>query len=161
MNQAKQIAKQFREVYLDGKWVALTNLKEQLSQVTWEQATTQLGSLNTLAALAFHVNYYVAGVADVLDGGELVIRDKFSFDFPSIQSKEDWEQLLAQLWKDGERFARLVEQLPDEKLDEVFVKEEYGDYRRNIHVIIEHCYYHLGQVVLIRKMLAEAGNAET
>ncbi len=155
MNTTAQIAKQFREVYLDGKWVTGTNLKALLSDVTWKQATTKVGSFNTIAALAFHINYYVAGVVNVLEGGSLDIRDKYSFDFSPIESQEDWEKLLNKMWSDGEKFAKLVEQMPDEKLNEVFVDEKYGNYHVNIDVIIEHTYYHFGQIVLIKKMLLE------
>jgi hypothetical protein len=38
-------------------------------------------------------------------------------------------------------------------LDAVFVDAKYGDYARNIEGVIEHSYYHLGQVVLVRKMV--------
>jgi len=152
MTLSTQIAKQFREVYLNGQWVS-TNFKAQLSDVTWEQATTKVGSLNTIAALAFHVNYYVAGVLQVLEGGSLDIRDKYSFDLPPITSQEDWEKLLAKMWNDAERFAELVEQMPEEKLMEGFVDEKYGNYFRNLQGMVEHSYYHLGQIVLIKKML--------
>jgi hypothetical protein len=43
--------------------------------------------------------------------------------------------------------------MPNDKLDSVFVYEKYGSYRRNIDAIIEHAYYHLGQIVLIKKMI--------
>jgi len=33
------------------------------------------------------------------------------------------------------------------------MEEKYGNYYRNFHGIIEHCHYHLGQIVLIKKML--------
>lgn len=42
------------------------------------------------------------------------------------------------------------------KLDEPFVDEKYGSYLRNIEGVIEHSYYHLGQVVLVKKMVLEA-----
>jgi len=152
MKLAKQISQQFREVLLDGEWVA-TNFKAQLSDVTWEQATTKIGSLNTIAALTFHINYYVAGIVNVLEGGSLDIRDKYSFDLPLIESPRDWENLLNKMWSDAEKFADLVEQMPDEKMAEVFVDEKYGSYHRNIDAMIEHSYYHLGQIVLIKKLL--------
>lgn len=158
MKSAKQIADQFREVYLSGKWVVVTNLKEQLSDVTWEQATTKIGSFNTISALASHLDYYIAGVSNVLKGGTLDIRDKYSFDFPPIQSKEDWEKVLEKIWENAETFASLVEQMSDEKLDADFVDKKYGTYRRNMHALIEHSYYHLGQIVLIKKMLKDAAN---
>ena len=157
MKLTTQIANQFREVHLNGKWIANTNIKAELSDVTWEQATTKVGSLNTLAALAFHINYYVAGINNVLEGGSLDIRDKYSFDAPPIESQADWEKLLNKIWNDAEKFASLVEQMPDEKMREVFVDEKYGNYQRNIHSMIEHCYYHLGQIVLIKKMLSQEG----
>lgn len=155
MTITTQLARQFREVYLDGQWVVGTNLKAELSQVSWREATIKTGSLNTIAALAFHLGYYVAGVTAFLKGGELTIRDQYSFDLPPIRSEEDWQQLLQKLWTDGEEFARVVEAFPQARLDEVFVKAEYGTYLRNIHVIIEHSYYHLGQIVMLRKMLKE------
>lgn len=153
MNLGTQIAKQFREVHLDGKWVAATNLKDQLSDLTWKQATTKVDSLNTIAALAFHINYYVAGLVNVFEGGPLNIRDKYSYDLPPIKSKEDWEKLLNKMWSDAEKFANLVEQMPDEKLSKGFVDIKYGNYYRNIHSIIEHTYYHLGQIVMLKKLI--------
>ena len=45
--------------------------------------------------------------------------------------------------------------ITDEKLEEIFVNEKYGTYKRNIEGMIEHCYYHLGQISLIKKMIIE------
>ncbi|MFQ5447752.1 MAG: DUF1572 domain-containing protein [Saprospiraceae bacterium] len=156
MNLPAQLAKQFREVHLNGDWVAATNIKAELSDLTWKQATTKVSSLNTIAALAFHINYYVAGILNVLEGGSLDIRDKYSFDLPLIESQSDWEKLLNKMWSDAEKFANLVEQMTGEKLREDFSGEKYGTYHRNILGMIEHCYYHLGQIVLIKKLLLQA-----
>lgn len=154
MSLAEQIANQFREVQLNGHWVS-TNLKTQLSDVSLEQATTKIGSLNTIAALTFHINYYVAGIIQVFEGGSLDIRDKFSFDLPPLESPEDWDKLRNKSWKDAERFAELVEQMSNDQLMSGFVDEKYGNYYRNIQGMIEHSYYHLGQIVLIKKLLKE------
>ncbi|MGK6342373.1 DUF1572 domain-containing protein [Chryseobacterium sp. DT-3] len=153
MSSVAQLAKRFREVLLDGLWIANTNFKDQLKDVTWEQAVTKVNSLNTIAMLTFHIDYYIAGLINVFEGGDLEIRDKYSFDLPPIESQEQWEVLLNKLWSDSEKFASLLEQLPDSKMDEVFVDEKYGTYIRNIDGMIEHSYYHLGQITLIKKML--------
>jgi len=155
MCSSTQIAKQFREVYLSGDWVVATNLKAQLSDVKWEQATTKIGTLNTIAALVFHLNYYVAGILNVLEGGTLDIKDKYSFDLPPIKSQEDWERLLNKMWRDAEKFADKVEKMPDEKLIQDFVDKKYGNWDKNIHAMIEHGFYHLGQIVLIKKLLLQ------
>jgi hypothetical protein len=105
--------------------------------------------------LVYHINYYVSAVLKVLQGESLDASDKYSFDLSPIQSHEDWEKLLNKTWTDAENFANLVEQLPESKLWETFVNEKYGNYYRNIHGVIEHCHYHLGQIVLIKKMLLQ------
>lgn len=153
MTTSQQIAHRFREVILNGTWIANTNYKDQLSNLDWEIATTKIGSFNTIAALTFHIHYYIAGLKNVFEGGTLDIKDKYSFDAPPIQSQADWENLLSTFWKDSERFAFLVEQMSEQQLNAAFVDEKYGSYARNIDAMIEHGYYHLGQIVLIKKMV--------
>ncbi|MCA6066961.1 DinB family protein [Chryseobacterium sp. RG1] len=153
MSSTSQLAKRFREVMLDGLWIANTNFKDKLKDVTWEQANTKVGSLNTIAMLTFHIDYYIAGLINVFEEGDLEIRDKYSFDLPPIESQQQWEELLNKLWSDSEKFANLLEQMPDSKMNEGFVNEKYGTYLRNIDGIIEHAYYHLGQITLIKKLL--------
>ena len=153
MSIVSELSKRFREVMLDGLWIGNTNFKDQLSDVSWGEAVTKIESLNTIAMLTFHIDYYIAGIVKVFEGGVLEIKDKFSFDFPPIESQTQWENLTSKLWTDSEKFAALLEQMPDSQLDEVFVDERYGTYRRNIDGMIEHSYYHLGQVILIKKLL--------
>ncbi len=154
MSSTSQLAKRFREVILDGLWIANTNFKHQLSDVNWKQATTKIGSLNTIAMLAFHIDYYIAGLVNVFEGGDLEIRDQYSFDLPPIENEEQWESLKNKFWNDAERFADLLEKMPDSKMLEGFVDEKYGTYLRNIDGMIEHAYYHLGQITLIKKLLS-------
>jgi len=115
----------------------------------------RIGTLNTIAALTYHINYYLAGIIKVFEGGYLEIHDKYSFDLPTIESAEEWDKLLTSMWDNAEKFAGHVESMSDRKLEEVFVDEKYGDYQRNIEGVIEHSYYHLGQISLIRKMIME------
>jgi hypothetical protein len=154
MESTKQIANRLREVILNGVWIANTNFKHQLTGLSWEIATSKFNSLNTIAVLAQHIHYYINGIKHVFKGGSLDIKDKYSFDFAPIESQQQWEDFLSRFWNDAEEFASLVERMPNEKLNEVFVDEKYGTYQRNIEAMIEHSYYHLGQIVLIKKILA-------
>lgn len=153
MKSTEEIASRFREIIFNGTWVANTNYKHQLDDLDWETATKKVGSLNTIAILAQHIHYYINGINNVFRGGTLDIKDVYSFDFPAIQSQKDWEVFLSKFWNDSTSFASSIEQMPDEKLDAVFVDAKYGTYRRNIDAMIEHSYYHLGQIVLLKKML--------
>ena len=154
MNLPTQIAKLFRDLYYGGNWTSV-NVKGTLVNVSWQQATTKVYSFNTIAVLVYHINYYVSVVTKALKKEPLNAHDKYSFDLPPIQSQEDWEKLLSKMWTDAENFAILIEQLPESKLGETFFDEKYGNYYRNLHGIIEHTHYHLGQIVLIKKILLQ------
>ncbi|WP_433780539.1 DUF1572 domain-containing protein [Flavobacterium anhuiense] len=153
MKSTTEIANRFREVILNGTWIANTNFKDQLENLDWKIAVSPIQDLNTIAALAQHIHYYINGINQVFKGGTLDIKDKFSFNFPPIHSQEQWNNFLTKFWNDAETFASFVEQMPDENLDAVFVDAKYGTYKRNIEAMIEHSYYHLGQIVLIKKQL--------
>jgi len=153
MKLPEQIAKHLREVYFGGNWT-YSNLKDTLADVTWQQAVTQVHSFNTIAALVYHIHYYVNACLKVLQEEPLTAKDKYSFDHPPLLSSADWESLLQTTWSDAELFASLIEQLPEHKLWETMVHEKYGSYYRNFQGIIEHSHYHLGQIVLIKKLLA-------
>ena len=154
MSLTAEIARHFREMHVGPSFAGPT-FKEKLADLTWEQANTRIGSLNTIAILVYHVNYYVAGVIQVFEGGPLEIRDKYSFDMPPMNSQEEWEALHAKFFRDAERFAELVEQMPEEQLKADFIDGKYGKYFRNLFGMVEHSYYHLGQVTLLRKMVLE------
>ena len=154
MSLSHQIAKHFRDVHFGGNWTSV-NLRDQLSGLSWQQATQKVYSFNTIAALVYHMNYYVDRVILVLEGQALNASDKYSFELPPIISQEDWENLVNKTWTDAERFAALVEQIPEEKLWEDFSENKYGNYYRNITGIIEHIHYHLGQIVLIKKIILQ------
>ncbi len=154
MELTKHIAKHFREIHFGVNWT-WSNLKDTLSDVTWLQATTKIEGFNTIAALTYHINYYIDAVIPVLKGGELHASDKYAFDVPPINSQEEWQAILDKMWSDAEIFANLVEQFPEDKLYDTFFEEKYGNYYRNFHGIIEHSHYHLGQIVIIKKMILQ------
>ena len=153
--RATELANRFREVTLSGKLIAFTNIKEQLSDMSMKQATQKIGSLNSVAALTFHINYYIHGVLQVFAGGELTIRDKYSFDMKPITSELEWTSLKNNLFENSEKFAAYIDSMSDDQLDSGFVKKEYGSYQKNINAMIEHCYYHFGQMVIIKKLVLE------
>ncbi|MEH6764461.1 MAG: DUF1572 domain-containing protein [Aequorivita antarctica] len=155
MKNNLQLANRFREVLLNGTWVANTNYKDQLENLPLQIAQTKMGDLNTVAILAQHIHYYIKGVSVVFKGGILEIKDAYSFNFPPMTSETEWKAFLETFFNDAEEFATLVQQLPENKLNNVFTDKKYGTFQRNIEGMIEHCYYHLGQIVVIKKLIQQ------
>ena len=152
MNLCQQIAKHLREVYVGKNWTWV-NLKETLDGVNWQHATTKVKNFNTIAILVYHINYYVAAQLNLLKTGSLDAHDEFAFQVPPIKSEADWQNLIQKSFDDAEELAQMIENLPDSKLWETCVHEKYGNYYRNFQGMIEHCHYHLGQIVFLKNWM--------
>lgn len=153
MTTPQLIAKHFRQVQTGGNWTSV-NLRDTLEGVTWEQATTKIPSFNTIVALVYHINYYVDVLVRVLEGGPLDAHDRFSYDHPPVASADDWQRLLDHTRSSAERLATLIERLPEERLAADVADPKYGSWHRNLLGLVEHTHYHLGQIVILKKMLA-------
>lgn len=152
---SKQIAKHLKEVHEGGNWT-VSNLKDQLADVTLEEAKTQVHDLNTILTLTYHVHYFVNTVTKVLEGGPLEGNDKLSFDHPEIDSEEHWRKFVNTVLEKAKQFSKLIEHIPEDRWWEDFQDPKYGIYFRNIIGIIEHTHYHLGQIAVIKKIIRNA-----
>ncbi|MGE8430924.1 MAG: DinB family protein, partial [Sphingobacterium sp.] len=122
----------------------------------WEQAIFKISNLNSIAALTYHINYYLEGLLTAFKYGKLEISDKYSFDIPTIVSKADWDALVDRLLKNAKLFCDCIASLDENLFDQPFIDKKYGSYLRNIEGVIEHSYYHLGQISLIRKLILQS-----
>ena len=156
MSKSQELASRLEEVLLNGKWIAHTNIWEQLNKIDWKQANRKIGDHNTIAELTFHINYYIGGILNVFKGGDLEIRDKHSFDMSAIADEKDWLELMNSFKANSHVLIEKISSFPEEQWGEPFVKEEYGSYARNIEGLIEHSYYHFGQISLLIKLTSPA-----
>ncbi len=155
MNMVKQLAKHFRDVHFGGNW-STVDLKSVLSDVPFDKAVIQVHSLNSIFAITFHVAYYLDVLITVLEDNVLNGKDELSWISEAPKTKEEWEEFQQIIWEKAEKVAILIEKLPDEKLTEDFVDPKYGTNYRNIVGIVEHTHYHLGQIVIIKKIVLES-----
>jgi hypothetical protein len=145
------LAIHLRQVFFGGNWCT-TNLRDTLSDVKWNEATKEILGPNTIAVLTSHMTYYVTEVKKVLQGQPLLAKDDLSFSHGPIKSNHTWEVMQDRAYQHAADFADLIAQIPDDTLWENFTDEKYGNYYRNISGIIEHLHYHLGQIVLLKKL---------
>ena len=157
MSIAKNLSKNFLDVHFGGNWT-VSNLKDHLKDVTWQQSICQVHHLNSIATLTYHSSYYVNVLIKVLEGGLLDGKDEDSFQVPPIQAEEDWEKIKLAVFENAKKAATLIATISDEQLLEIFSDGKYGNYFRNISGVIEHLHYHLGQIVLIRKIILQNEN---
>ena len=152
MNLNAQLAKQFRD-FLSGNNYTGINLQQALEGVTFEEAQTRVFGLNSIAMLVFHINYYVAAVLKVAQGGPLDAHDKLSYDMPPLDAEQDWHALCAKIFRETSALAGLIEQMTDEQVMGDFTVAKYGTWVRNLTGLLEHSYYHTGQISIVKKLL--------
>lgn len=146
------LAHHFKNAFSSENWTE-RNVKDVLADVDFTMATTQIEDVNTIGALTFHIGYFLNGIIDVIEDHKLTIRDKFSFQHPEIQNEADWQNLKNNVLKKAEKCEILIKNLPEKQWHESFLDAKYGTFYANIQGIIEHTYYHLGQIVILKKFL--------
>jgi hypothetical protein len=151
-NTAAQLSKFMLNAYLGKNWVEI-DFKSVLADITLAEANTKIPPLNTIAAIVYHLDYYVTIVLKRLKGDMLRSNADNGFDIQTLSSVQAWRDLQEGFYMRAERFAAFVGLLDEKRLTEDFLDQTYGQNIYNIQGIIEHAYYHLGQIVLLKKMI--------
>jgi len=151
MSLGAGISKQIRGVFFGGNWTD-SNFKDQLADVSLQEAYAGADEANTIAQLTYHISYFVKVQVRVMEGGPLKGSDSESFDVPAYTKEEEWRSFIEEVLKLAARHASLVSQLEDEVFSQPFIDQKYGSWWDNLIGLVEHTHYHLGQIVLLKKV---------
>ena len=146
------IAKHIKEVFDGTNWTEI-GIADTVADLTFEEATTATqASRNTIASLVYHVKFYNDVVLQRLHGVSPHINDANGFDMPELKIEGEWKQLIADAHQSFERLAAAAENFPEDRLEELTPNGE-SSYYKNMHGIAEHAHYHLGQMVILKKLI--------
>ena len=151
MNVKENIARHIREIHFGNNWTD-SSMQEVLEDITWQEATTTVAPCNSIALLVFHMNFYLNVVHNRVLRTPNKMKHEDSLIAPSVSSENDWQTLQNKTWEDAEAFAKCIEQLPESQLWEE-ISPERGNFYKNIHGVVEHNHYHLGQIVVLKKLI--------
>jgi hypothetical protein len=141
-------------IFFGGNWTSVT-LQDILTDLTFEEATKQVHQLNTIASLTYHVGYFVHELQKMINGAPLEAKDKLSWEGPEVNSEATWQQLREEVLGNAAHLVTAIRSMPENRTWEFLGDEKYGDFYYNIHGIIEHSHYHLGQMAVIKKMIRQ------
>lgn len=157
MSNIHILAARIHGLYFGENWTSV-HLQGLLHDIPLSAALHQIGGANTILALAYHLHYYTKAQLDVLRGGTLNANDQRSFAHPEIVQDQEWNAFRETIWAEAREYCERVRQLDEATLDMPFVEERYGTYRSNIAGNIDHAYYHLGQIAMLRRLIRAAGD---
>jgi len=153
MNIAPLVAQHVAEV-VHGNWTDIY-LDEAIADVTYDEAiNVPAGLVNSIAMLVNHLELYNFVVTERLLGTDPVV-DSSNGMVTTIHNEDDWQLLKQRTLDSFKKLADMVSQLPDANLHTLTPAGSTTFYK-TLHGLSEHAHYHLGQIVLLKK-LARAG----
>lgn len=134
-----------------GNWTDIF-LDDVIADVTYEEAVAlPPGITNSIAMLVYHIKFYNDVVRLRLAGEKPAVGPANGFDV-AINTDADWQQLKADCIASFKTLANDIKALPDEKLWQHPAGS--GDtFYKSFHGIAEHGHYHLGEIVLLKKII--------
>jgi uncharacterized damage-inducible protein DinB len=151
MKATELIAQHIIEAFEGGNWTEV-NFKDALRDISYRDATmVTKASCNTIAALIHHVAFYNDVIRKKLEGITTIAYDHDSFKVPLVKNENDWMNLKDRCFQSVHDLAATVIKLPDEMLTAP-IDNGNGTYYKTLHGLIEHLYYHLGQIVFLKRL---------
>ena len=105
MSLAVTLAEHLRQVYTGGNWSGV-NLRDTLSDISYEQAVVELQGCNSIARLLLHIDYYVGIIATALRQGVLSGKDADSWLLTLPADEAAWLALQEQVFGESRRSSK-------------------------------------------------------
>jgi len=146
------IATHIKEVYEGNNWTDV-NIADTIKDINWQQAQQKTaGSSNTIASLLHHLYYWNGILMQRIKGIDPSIPDVNGYDVSELKNETDWNALKERTHQSFIQLAEAVKGFPEEKLNKTYA-EAKPSYYKNFQGIVEHAHYHLGQMVILKKLL--------
>ena|ERR1700759_5391407 len=152
MNILDAIAAHINDVYNGENWTDVS-IADTIKDVSWQRAQQQtIGSKNTIASLLHHIYYWNRIMLERVKGNNPSVPNTNGFDVNELKNENDWNALKETTRQSFIKLADAVKNFPQEKLFETSPTGK-SSYYKNLQGIVEHAHYHLGQMVILKKLL--------
>jgi uncharacterized damage-inducible protein DinB len=148
------IAQHLLEVHIGNNWTDI-DLAATIADVTPEESITVTNaSPNTIASLVHHITWWNRHMIGRMKGEEAPVPASNGYDIPAGMS---WQQLKEDNVDSAYELAAAIREYDIAKLA-LPIKEGYSSAYKNLQGTVEHVHYHLGQIVIIKKLIRNIKN---
>ena len=145
------IALHLLEVHIGNNWTDV-DLSGTLEDVTADEAfTVTAASPNTIASLLHHISWWNYHMIGRINGVEGNIPASNGFDIPENM---DWQQIKDENIISAHELATAIREFDVTRLEQPILPG-YSSAYKNLQGSVEHVHYHLGQIVIIKKLLRQ------
>ncbi|WP_243860413.1 DinB family protein [Flavobacterium poyangense] len=152
MLESKRVSNLYQSIYNGDPWLEVT-LENTLKNVSAAQAYRKINpNLNTIWEIVNHLIQWRRNILKRVQGETITTPDHNYF-VPVLDSSEAaWEQSLQNLAKSQELWNSFLNTFDDANFEKIYPTNNHT-YYEHIHGIIQHDVYHLGQIVILKKLL--------
>lgn len=152
MKMTSLIANHITDVYEGGNWTEVS-LADVLKDTKLSEAVTLTeASPNTIASLLHHLTFWNRLMIKRMQGVDVFVDEKNGYNLPALQTEEDWKQLQTDGYLSAHELAAAIAGFDESKLFELLVQNGSSAYK-NFQGTVEHTHYHLGQMVILKKLI--------
>lgn len=142
------IAQHFHEVNYGNNWTDVS-VKDTVDRISFREATRQTGNVNTIALLLYHMDFYNMVVYDRLVDAKRAFEHEDSLRV-EVMDEKAWENLKTTYFEHVDLIHKAILAFPESRL---FETTTTNTPYKNLHGLVEHIHYHLGQISLLRKLV--------
>ena len=152
MNIKNLIAEHITAVYAGNNWTDVC-ISGTLEDVSWQEAQKVTpASVNTIAALVNHLCYWNEVLLLRAEGKNPSIPESNGYDVKELKDESEWNNLKGETHQSFIKLADAVKNFNEENLEGTYTAGK-SSYYKNFQGIVEHAHYHLGQIVIIKKLI--------
>jgi uncharacterized damage-inducible protein DinB len=147
-----QLAFELEQVQKGNCWIG-NNAMEILDGINWKMATCKaFATGNSIWEITNHIAHWREVVTRRLSFVPIKEAEITGMEAPALPTAEDWSKTLERFNNSFEKLQQAILAFPEDKLETMLTS---GTYLSTIIGLIEHDTYHLGQIILLKRM-AEA-----
>ena len=152
MKETKRITKLFEDLYNGRPWIDVT-IMDILKNISAEQAAKKIiPERNSIWQIINHMIAWRENVLLRVQGNGMVTPNNNYFTQLEIISETEWQKALERLANSQEQWIHFLENSDESQFDKIYAPNKMT-YYEHIHGILQHDAYHLGQIVLLSKLV--------
>lgn len=152
MKETKRIKKLFEDLYNGIPWIDVT-IMDTLKNISAEQAAKKVTpGRNSIWQIVNHMIAWRENVLLRVQGNEVTAPNNNYFTQLEIISETEWQKALERLANSQDQWIRFLENFDESQFDRIYASNKMS-YYEHIHGILQHDAYHLGQIVLLSKLV--------
>lgn len=151
MKETQRIIQLFEKGYSGNPWIDV-NLVDVLQDISPEQAIKKLHpEANSIWEITNHIISWRENVLQRVKGEEMQT-PAHNYFIPLQKGAINWKQTLKRLETSQQEWITFLNDLKEPALEMIYKPNEMS-YYEHIHGILQHDVYHLGQIVMLTKLI--------